>query len=87
MAKYRQVEDFLRILDRSIAEAIDKGQVRTPTADDPLRVVVNLTAPQAAKLKKGDTLDVRYKIDPSDAWQQATVEALAPVAAAGALFG
>lgn len=38
-AKYRQVEDFLRILDHTVADAIDKGQVRTPTADDPLRVV------------------------------------------------
>ncbi|MFC5731078.1 MULTISPECIES: class I SAM-dependent methyltransferase [Nocardioides] len=39
MAKYRQVEDFLRILDRSIDEAMEKGHVRTPTADDPLRIV------------------------------------------------
>lgn len=38
-AKYRQVEDFLRILDRSVADAIAKGHVRTPTAEDPLRVV------------------------------------------------
>ncbi len=39
MAKYRQVEDFLRILDRSVADAIAKGHLRTPTEDDPLRVV------------------------------------------------
>ncbi len=52
--------------------------------NDPVRVVVQLTAPQAARLKKGDTMDVRYKIDPSDAWQQATVDSLAPVASAGA---
>ncbi|KAB2808432.1 SAM-dependent methyltransferase [Pimelobacter simplex] len=38
-AKYRQVEDFLRILDHTVADAVAKGQVRTPTADDPLRVV------------------------------------------------
>lgn len=38
-AKYRQVEDFLRILDRSVADAIAKGHLRTPTAEDPLRVV------------------------------------------------
>lgn len=38
-AKYRQVEDFLRILDRSVADAIAKGHVRTPTTEDPLRVV------------------------------------------------
>ena len=38
-AKYRQVEDFLRILDRTVADAVAKGQVRTPSADDPLRVV------------------------------------------------
>ncbi|MCR1783865.1 SAM-dependent methyltransferase [Nocardioides carbamazepini] len=39
MAKYRQVEDFLRILDRSVADAIAKGHLRTPTETDPLRVV------------------------------------------------
>jgi SAM-dependent methyltransferase len=38
-AKYRQVEDFLRILDTSVTEAIDKGHLRRPTAADPLRVV------------------------------------------------
>lgn len=38
-AKYRQVEDFLRILDRSVTDAIAKGHVRTPCAEDPLRVV------------------------------------------------
>jgi SAM-dependent methyltransferase len=37
--KYRQVEEFLRILDSSISEAIDKGHLRDPTADEPLRVV------------------------------------------------
>ncbi|WGY02766.1 SAM-dependent methyltransferase [Nocardioides sp. QY071] len=39
MAKYRQVEDFLRILDRSVTEAIAKSRLRKPTAEDPLRVV------------------------------------------------
>lgn len=39
MAKYRQVEDFLRILDRSVTEAIAKGRLRKPTPDEPLRVV------------------------------------------------
>jgi SAM-dependent methyltransferase len=39
MAKYRQVEDFLRILDRSVADAIAKGRLRRPSAADPLRVV------------------------------------------------
>src|SRR3954470_16681502 len=29
--KYRQVEEFLRILDASISEAIDKAHLRTPT--------------------------------------------------------
>jgi SAM-dependent methyltransferase len=37
--KYRQVEEFLRILDSSISEAIAKGHLRHPTADEPLRVV------------------------------------------------
>jgi hypothetical protein len=38
-AKYRQVEEFLRILDAGVTEAIDKGHLRRPTADDPLRMV------------------------------------------------
>ena len=38
-AKYRQVEEFLRLLDASLAEAMAQGQVRTPTAADPLRIV------------------------------------------------
>ena len=38
-AKYRQVEEFLRLLDASLGEAIDQGQVRTPTDQDPLRIV------------------------------------------------
>lgn len=39
MAKYRQVEDFLRILDRSVADARARGHLRRPTTEDPLRVV------------------------------------------------
>ncbi|MCY4724964.1 SAM-dependent methyltransferase [Nocardioides sp. STR2] len=38
-AKYRQVEEFVRLLDASLTEAVAQGRVRTPTADDPLRVV------------------------------------------------
>ncbi len=38
-AKYRQVEEFLRLLDASLTEAMAQGQVRRPTEDDPLRVV------------------------------------------------
>ena len=37
-AKYRQVEEFLRLLDASLTEAMAQGQVRTPTVDDPLRI-------------------------------------------------
>jgi SAM-dependent methyltransferase len=37
-AKYRQVEEFLRILDASLTEAIDKGHLRRPTAEEPLRM-------------------------------------------------
>ena len=37
-AKYRQVEEFLRILDASVTEAIDKGHLRRPTEDEPLRM-------------------------------------------------
>ena len=38
-AKYRQVEEFLRILDVAVRDAIDKGHLRRPTDDEPLRVV------------------------------------------------
>ena len=38
-AKYRQVEEFLRLLDQSVSAAIESGKLRAPTADDPLRVV------------------------------------------------
>jgi SAM-dependent methyltransferase len=38
-AKYRQVEEFLRILDASVADAIAKGHLRRPAPDEPLRIV------------------------------------------------
>lgn len=38
-AKYRQVEEFLRLLDKTISEARAKGHLRRPTAEDPLRIV------------------------------------------------
>lgn len=38
-AKYRQVEEFLRLLDASITDAMKTGNLRKPTADDPLRIV------------------------------------------------
>ncbi|WP_432476524.1 class I SAM-dependent methyltransferase [Nocardioides sp. GXQ0305] len=38
-AKYRQVEEFLRVLDAAVREAVEAGHLRSPTADDPLRVV------------------------------------------------
>jgi SAM-dependent methyltransferase len=37
-SKYRQVEEFLRILDASVSDAIRRGHLRRPTADDPLRI-------------------------------------------------
>jgi SAM-dependent methyltransferase len=36
--KYRQVEEFLRLLDAAVTEAIDKGQLRKPTPEQPLRM-------------------------------------------------
>ena len=33
------MEEFLRLLDATLAEAMAQGHVRTPTPDDPLRVV------------------------------------------------
>ncbi|KQY56822.1 class I SAM-dependent methyltransferase [Nocardioides sp. Root140] len=38
-AKYRQVEEFLRLLDASITDAVAKGALRKATADEPLRIV------------------------------------------------
>jgi SAM-dependent methyltransferase len=38
-AKYRQVEEFLRQLDAAIGDARAKGQLRTPTEAEPLRIV------------------------------------------------
>ncbi|WP_300682243.1 SAM-dependent methyltransferase [Nocardioides sp.] len=38
-AKYRQVEEFLRQLDTALTEALAKKQLRTPTAEEPLRIV------------------------------------------------
>ena len=38
-AKYRQVEEFLRLLDASLTDALAQGNVRNPTTDDPLRIV------------------------------------------------
>src|SRR3954447_8603815 len=37
--KYRQVEEFLRALSVAVEDATRSGKLRTPTAEDPLRVV------------------------------------------------
>ena len=37
--KYRQVEEFLRILDASISDALEKGHLRRPTTEEPLQIV------------------------------------------------
>lgn len=38
-AKYRQVEEFLRILDGCVTDALEQGHLRRPTPEEPLRVV------------------------------------------------
>lgn len=38
-AKYRQVEEFLRLLDTSITDSLRSGHLRHPTAENPLRIV------------------------------------------------
>jgi hypothetical protein len=38
-SKYRQVEEFLRILDASIGDALDKGHLPAPTGEQPLEIV------------------------------------------------
>jgi SAM-dependent methyltransferase len=37
-AKHRQVEEFLRLLDAALSDAIAAGSVRTPTTQEPLRI-------------------------------------------------
>lgn len=37
--KYRQVEEFLRLLDASITDALKTGHLRKATAEEPLRIV------------------------------------------------
>jgi SAM-dependent methyltransferase len=37
--KYRQVEEFVRLLDAAVRDALDSGRLRRPTEDAPLRVV------------------------------------------------
>ena len=37
-AKYRQVEEFLRLLDASVADALARGHLRRPSEEDPLRI-------------------------------------------------
>jgi SAM-dependent methyltransferase len=39
MAKVRQVEEFLRLLDAAVADARATGHLRRPTPEEPLRVV------------------------------------------------
>lgn len=38
-AKYRQVEEFCRLLDAALADALESGRVRRPSEADPLRIV------------------------------------------------
>jgi SAM-dependent methyltransferase len=38
-AKYRQVEEFLRLLDAALGDALEQGHLRRPTPERPLRVV------------------------------------------------
>lgn len=38
-AKYRQVEEFLRLLDASLTDGLAKGHLRAPSIEDPLRIV------------------------------------------------
>ncbi len=38
-AKLRQVEEFLRLLDAVLTDALDAGHLRRPTPEDPWRVV------------------------------------------------
>lgn len=38
-AKHRQIEEFLRLLDTTLADALASGRLRTPTPQEPLRLV------------------------------------------------
>lgn len=78
-------DGVVETIDTEVGEMLDpqRQPFMVIVKNDPLKLIVHLSAPQAAKLKVGDKVDVRYKIDPSDAWQVATVESLSPVARAG----
>ncbi|PCC37740.1 methyltransferase [Brachybacterium alimentarium] len=38
-SKYRQVDEFLRLLDKALDSALESGRLQPPTADGPLRMV------------------------------------------------
>ncbi len=38
-AKYRQVEEFVKLLETTLSEAMQQGHLRMPTDEDPLRIV------------------------------------------------
>jgi len=86
MKRLAPFDGVVESIDTEVGAMLDPQRpgMMTIVANDPVKIVVHLPAPQAAKLKKGDPVEVRYKIDAADAWQQAKVKYLAPVADAGA---
>jgi multidrug efflux pump subunit AcrA (membrane-fusion protein) len=81
-------------IDTSVGELADYQRPSIIVVkNDPMWVVINLPNEMAAKLKKGDVMDVRYdyspaggkpKFDQNDPWQKATVDFLSPTADASA---
>jgi RND family efflux transporter MFP subunit len=73
-------------VEASRGEVVDPDDVAiTLVQINPLKVVTTPPAEVAARLKKGDKVQVRYRVDgPAAEWQEAEVTYLAPVARADA---
>ncbi|MGN0065751.1 MAG: class I SAM-dependent methyltransferase [Nocardioides sp.] len=72
--KYRQVEEFVRLLDAAVRDALETGRLRRPTSADPLRVVDlgcgNAYLTFAAHLHLSETLGLPVRVTGVDVKQQ-----------------
>jgi multidrug efflux pump subunit AcrA (membrane-fusion protein) len=90
-----QKEELHSPVDGTVQQMlVDLGQMSDPqnkdgavlvVVNDPLWVEIRgLTTLQVSTLKLGEKLQVRYKNDPQNSWQDATISYITPVADAGA---
>lgn len=75
MAKYRQVEEFLRELDATITDARQRGALRTPTNEDPWRLTDlgcgNAYLTLAATVYLAEVCDLPVRVTGVDVKEQA----------------